>query len=125
MDTGLQQRYRTSAGYALLWYGLLAAPLAFVAHTFINYALVQEVCSNLGRYWLHAVSGIVVAATLSGSAAAWSAWQHGGRRLPDDSPDVLTRVRFLGALGLSFSALIAAVIAAQWLATLYVDPCMR
>ncbi|HYC01017.1 MAG TPA: hypothetical protein VEC57_17920 [Candidatus Limnocylindrales bacterium] len=125
MTMGAQQEFRRSRGIAMLFYGMLAAPLALAAHLLINYALVHLVCSRYDRQWLHVLAALFVLIAASGAAMSVATWRRAGAHWPDTASDVLTRARFLSALGLGTSALIVLVLIAQWMATAFIDPCMR
>ncbi|HYC56639.1 MAG TPA: hypothetical protein VEL28_17045 [Candidatus Binatia bacterium] len=125
MQTGAQQTFRHGGGLAALFYGLLAAPFALGAHMFVNYAFVHWACARVDHGWLGAVAALFLLISVSGAAVALRTWQRAGSDWPDASSDVVTRSRFLSAIGLGVSVMTALLIAAQWLAMAYIDPCMR
>jgi hypothetical protein len=105
------------------WVGMFLAPAVFALHLEITYNLVPWECARGGELWIH-VSGILsVLLALAGAIVAWRAWMRAGREVPGDGGGSLPRTRFIGAVGLGFSATITLVLFAQWVAAFAVSPC--
>jgi hypothetical protein len=55
---------------------------------------------------------------------AWREWRRAGEEAPDEGAGTLPRSRFMTAMGLLASPFFALVIVAQWVAVLFLNPCM-
>lgn len=110
-------------GLVLSWVGLLLAPAVFFAHLQIAYVMVPWACIHHGEVWIHLVGAVAVAATAAGAWVAWRAWNEGGRDAPGDGGGTMSSARLLAVGGLSMSALLALLIAMQWVATFFISPC--
>ena len=67
---------------------------------------------------------LVRAVVGAGAWVAWREWTRAGAEWPDEGVSPAARSRFMAMLGLLGSLLFAAVILAQWLAKLFLHPCM-
>jgi hypothetical protein len=108
-----------------LWMPVIATPIVVLAQQSANYALVALECERQQRFAIHLVSGTSLAIVLAGMLLAWTAWRSAGTESPDDSGQAVSRVRFVAALGLALSALMALAIVAQWMTTAFVPPCLE
>jgi hypothetical protein len=105
------------------WVGLLLAPVVFAAHLQINYVLIRWACLRHGDVWVHVVDVLAVLAAALGTAVAWGVWARAGRTEPGEEGGSLPRTRFLGVVGVGFSALITLVLFAQWVAVFFISTC--
>jgi hypothetical protein len=108
-----------------LWAGLFLAPAAWAVHLQFVYAASQQVCKqSLSSATLSCASAICLAlAIISGLLATWN-WFVAGAKWPSgEQSDLMARCRFLSAEGMLSALLFAVVIAAQWLALVYLPPC--
>jgi hypothetical protein len=108
-----------------LWMPIIITPLVVLAQQSANYALVAVECAKQQRFAIHLVSSVSLAITVVGILLAWSAWRAAGPVPPDDQGTAVSRVRFLAAVGIALSALMALSIIAQWLTTAFVPPCLE
>jgi len=108
-----------------LWMPIIITPLVVLAQQSANYALVAVECAKQQRFAIHLVSSVSLAITVAGILLAWSAWRGAGTVPPDDESTGVSRVRFLAAVGVALSALMALSILAQWLTTAFVPPCLE
>ena len=107
------------------WYGVLVPPLAMLMNVNLGYALVVWSCAAGSRVLLHAEIAVLVLLSLSGGFVAHREWrQHGGGGQADDSGGPAARTRFLGVLGMGSSALFTLILLWQWLANLFLTPCV-
>jgi hypothetical protein len=108
-----------------LWTGFLLAPVAWAVHLQFVYAASQQVCKQkLSSVTLNSVSAICLGlAVISGLLATWNWFSAGAKWPSDDRSDLVARRRFLSAEGILAAVLFAVVIAAQWLALIYLPPC--
>ena len=108
-----------------LWIPILITPVVVLAQQSANYALVALECAKQQRLAIHLVSATSLAIAVAGMLLAWSAWRSVGTESPDDRGQVVSRVRFLAAVGISLSALMALSILAQWITVAFVPPCIE
>ena len=106
-----------------LWTGVLLAALAVMGIIEAGYALAPLVCQDWPRSMSHLVTGLMLLLAVASGLLANRNWSAGGRVWPVDSGTPLERSRFLGALGVLFSALCILLILAQWLAVVMLHPC--
>ena len=107
------------------WYGVLAPPLAMLMNVNLGYALVVWSCAAGTRTLLHLELAVLVLIALSGGFVAHREWRkHGGGGDPDDSGGPAARTRFLGVLGMGSSALFTLILIWQWLANVFLAPCL-
>lgn len=107
------------------WFGLLAPPLAFLTNLSLGFALVAWSCAAHNRVLLHIEIAVLVLISLWGGAVAHREWKRfGGGGEADDSGGPAARARFLGAMGMGSSALFTLILLGQWLANVYLAPCV-
>jgi hypothetical protein len=73
---------------------------------------------------LHLLSLATLALAVAGGVVAWREWRRAGREWPGEGPGTLPRSRFIAVLGLLGAPLFALTIVAQWVANLFLNPCM-
>lgn len=115
---------RRPRGIALLWFAMLAGPVAWMLGLNAEYSLVRVACAKQNMLYLHSVSLLTLLLAVAGGLVAWREWKRVGREWPDEEPDAISRSRFMVALGLLASALFSLTILAQWAANLFFNPCM-
>jgi hypothetical protein len=110
-------------GLAAQWTGMLLPAAVFFAHLQGAYVLVPRACRYHADVWLHVAgaAGVVLAAV--GTLVAWRVWNEAGRGESTEPGGALPRARFLGVVGFVMSALLALLIAAQWVAGFVISPC--
>ena len=106
------------------WFPILVPPLAALVQQSASYALVAAECAQQQRLPVHLVTALGLAVALTGAAIAWRQWRAVGVAAPRDSGDAVSRTRFLAIVGVSISGLMALAIAAQWLTTAFISPCV-
>lgn len=122
--TERRRRFREPRGIALLWFTVLAGPVAWLTGLNADYALVRVACARGSMLPLHVVSLATLLLALAGGWVAWTEWRRTGREWPGEGGGTLPRSRFLIALGLLGSPYFALVIVAQWVGKLFLNPCM-
>jgi hypothetical protein len=106
--------------------GLLLAPAAFAAGFQTMYTMTPWACYH--QQWsavLHLIPVLTLAGTGSGFWLAMIAWRGAGAGWPDESNSAPMRDRFLGLLGMIFSAYLSLIAIAQWIPVLLLNPCQR
>lgn len=106
-----------------LWTGVLLAPLAVMGNIQAGYSLAPLVCESWPRSMAHLVTAMMLLLAVAAGLLARRNWMSSGRDWPADSGTPVERSRFLGALGVLFSALCVLLILAQWLGIVMLRPC--
>ena len=109
---------------AALWTGVLLAPTAFMISLALGYVLVQPSCAQGTTLPVHGAHAACLALALLGVVVAWRCWHEEGHEWPGESGGAGARSRFLAGLGLAHSGLFVLVLAAQWVPTLALHPCL-
>lgn len=95
-----------------LWPALILAPLLALSSISLGYALVDPACATSRTWLLHLSTLLFLALSVGATLAAWTALA-GARRA------------FLPLVATWTGAFFSLVIAAQWLAVLFIGPCMH
>ena len=107
------------------WFGILVPPLAMLINLSLGYALVPWSCAAKSRVLLHAEIAVLVVLSVVAGFVAHREWKrYGGGGAVDDAGGPGPRTRFLGALGMGSSALFTLILLAQWLANVFLTPCL-
>jgi nicotinamide riboside transporter PnuC len=122
--TGHTEYLRRGRGIAVLWFAVLAGPLAWMLGLNAEYSLVRVACAKDTNLSLHLVSLATLLLALSGGWVAWREWKRTGREGPGEGGGTLPRARMMVVMGLMGSALFSLAIVWQWVATLFFNPCM-
>jgi len=110
-------------GLVAQWLGLALAPASFAVHLQVGYALVPWSCYRLNSVWLHVSAALSVLIALAGVWLAWRTWRSNGGGDPTEHHGAEPRARFLGVVGMTTSAVISLILAAQWVAAFVIAPC--
>ena len=116
--------YRGAAGILALWFAVLAGPLAWALGLNAEYALVLLACDRGTMLPLHLVSLGTLLVAGTGGAVGWREWRRAGGGRPEEGGGTLDRSRFIAALGILSGGYFALTIVAQWIANLFLNPCM-
>jgi hypothetical protein len=108
-----------------LWPGLIIPPLAFLTLLNVNYAIEPWACEHQVRWPLHLASAVTFALVLGVAALAWRDFNRARVAGPDDRRGDAPRVRFLSAMGVMLSGLIALAVIALWTTIAIMPPCVR
>lgn len=109
---------------AALWFAVLAGPVAWMLGLNTGYSLVRVACAKDTNLSLHLVSLATLLLALAGGWMAMREWRRAGRQWPGEEGGPLHRGRFMAALGVMTSVLFSMAIIAQWVASLFFNPCM-
>jgi hypothetical protein len=85
-----------------------------------NYAAMPWACTADGVWLLHLVTALTLGLLLALGRLAYG-YRRTGSGVADESA---ARTRFMGLFGMMSAALFAAVVSAEWLATVMIDPCL-
>ena len=114
-----------TSGLFRLWAGFLAGPVAWAVQLQAAYLMVYVSCAVGGNLPYHLTSLATLALAAAGTLLSWRNWRQAGVKLPDERGGVLTRSRFMAALGLLSGALFSVVIVAQWVPAFILPPCNK
>jgi hypothetical protein len=103
--------------------GIWAGPVAWLASTAANYALVPWMCAHKVRV-IPALALTLVAVSLSGAYLSWRGLGSGDPVTPEDAAGGRPH-RFVAAVGVLTAVLFALVIAVQGAAGLFFSGCER
>ena len=125
---------RVSAGtQALMWFGLLGAPAAWVTQFLVGYSLTEAACSEAGTRWNVAVDGVTIAATAAGAAVAVLAELTAIKVFRDtrpaegaggsEEPPPKGRIHFLATVGIVIAPLFFFIIVMSGVGVLVLPEC--
>jgi hypothetical protein len=106
-----------------LWTALLAGPVVALASLEVLYLLVPWSCRN-GSWPLHATATGAALLVLGAFLLSWRSWRNVDGGWPADGEGAADRARFLAVVGMLTSAVSFAVLLAQWIAILVLNPCL-
>lgn len=119
-----KERLDSGRRIAMLWLAMLAGPLAWIMALNVQYALVRVACTGGSTVWLHLVTVVALALVGCGVWLAWSEWRRIGGGWDPSGAGAAPRSRFMCMVGMLAGALFGLAILAQWLGTLFLNPCM-
>ena len=103
-----------------IWLPLLLAPALALADQVIAYSAVGWSCAHERVVVIHVIHVLFLAATAASLVPAWRIWSASRGR----SDETAQRQHFLGSLAIASAALSVLVIAAMWLTTWVIAPCV-
>lgn len=119
-----REHFRERRGIAALWFAVLAGPLAWMLGLNAGYSFVRVACDQQTLLHLHATTLLTLLLAGAGGATAWREWRRAGAEPAGEEGGTLPRSRFMTTLGLLASPFFALAIVAQWVAVLFLNPCM-
>lgn len=122
---GSRQESRSWLEVTLQWLSVVGPPIAAFAQQQLAYSLVSPACLKRAPILLH-VPTLVMLALIGG--AAWYSWRewkrHDAQRASNDH-GYAASLRFFALLGLTMCGISTILLVAQWLPTLFLDPCIQ
>jgi len=103
-----------------IWMPLLLAPTLALADQVVAFAAVGWACAHDRAIAIHAIHALFLLATAVTLLPAWFGWIASRGR----ADETARRQHFLGHLALATAALSVLVIAAMWLTTWVISPCV-
>jgi hypothetical protein len=103
------------------WLALLVAPVLALTDQGVAYALASWVCAGTSRWALHLPHALLLAATLTATLLAWTAWR--AIAPGDDGRGVLARRRLMAGAAIASGAFSSLVIVALWIPGWLISPC--
>ena len=119
------EEFKETRGKLWLWAGMLIAPLAFLVHLSVNYALVTQLCQSEHKLASQVVTVLFVIVSAAGGFIAWRNWETAGRKWPGEAATASERSRFMAVVGLLVSALVVLGLVWQLIPQFMFDPCQR
>ena len=107
------------------WLAVVGPPIAVFAQQQLAYALVAPSCTNQARLLLQLPTLLMLVAIGIAASYSWREWNRGDSRSKSSNNTRPGPSRFFALLGLTMSGMSAAVLVAQWLPTLFLQPCLR
>ena len=106
-----------------IWLALLVAPLLALADQTVAFALVGPGCAAQTTLALHSSHAVFLALAAAATLAAWRAWQETAAAVAGET-DAVRQRHFLAGVATTVAALSAAAIAAMWIPTWLISPCV-
>jgi hypothetical protein len=105
-----------------LWIALFVAPILALIDLTVAFATVSWACAHQAWFMVHGVHLLFMAATAASAIAAGNVWWSGVRTAPDVHAS--GQVHFLAGIATASAALSTAAIAAMWMPTWMIPPCV-
>jgi uncharacterized membrane protein YidH (DUF202 family) len=121
MEETVGERWQEPTTLLSQWAGVLLGPLGWALHLQVSYTLAAFACEDVWRLTLHATFLVSMAIALAGLYFGWTNWQASKHAVPEGHR--VSRSRFMAVAGIGLSAFFAVVIVAQWIPTLFLEPC--
>ena len=109
---------------AVQWFAALGGAFAWALAFGLHYGLVEVACGIGSSVPLHVATLLCVALAIAALVVSYRLWHLFGRSLPGEAGGPLPRSRLLTVVGLLANTFFTIVISAQWLAILFLHPCM-
>ena len=106
-----------------IWLALVIAPLLALADQTVAFALVGPGCATQSTVLLHGSHALFLALAIATVVAGWRSWRETAVAPARDGPGVLQR-HFLAGIAVTVAVLSAAAIAAMWIPTWLISPCI-
>jgi len=121
VDTRVRLGDTTRAGAQ--WAANLLGPIAVLLGQELGYAFVDRACGSKNMTPVHLAFAGTILLALLGGVIAWREWRRWGSAHSSDGGDLVARSRFMLVVGALISAFSVLVLAAQWVATAFLNPC--
>jgi hypothetical protein len=119
---------------AVLWAGVIAAPLVWLSLLQTNYLLAYPTCADRSNTWLHVASAVALAVMVllsvgaaymgrTDSAHRAGAVRFDQQRDPIDEDRTRASRHFLAVLGIFMTALCLLLVIGTWIPTMVLHPC--
>jgi heme/copper-type cytochrome/quinol oxidase subunit 2 len=115
----------------LVWFGLVAAPVAWTAQHALSFGVSEAHCDPTGRQWgiplttwltsLTVAAGLIVLAGLAASVLAYRQVQEAGE---DDDPPA-GRARLMAVFGIAIAPIFLALVLLDGIGSLLLDTCRQ
>lgn len=123
--TRVDHKYGRWPGILLLFFGVLAGPLALLWNEALGYILVPLACRGGWRGVLHLVPVVFIVIVTIALFVALRALREGGGDPDSDDPHVWGRTEWLGSVGVISSGFFLLMLLGMWLPTWFLHPCIN
>jgi hypothetical protein len=106
-----------------IWLALIVAPLLALADQTVAFALVGPGCAQQSTAMLHVSHAVFLALAIVAAIGAWQTW-HETAAVAAPGADSVVQRHFLAGVATTVAALSAAAIAAMWIPTWMISPCI-
>ncbi|MBV8892377.1 MAG: hypothetical protein JO266_10475 [Acidobacteria bacterium] len=120
-EVGQSRRPRQAPG--LVWWSMVAGPIAWAADLGFSYVLAQHACSTQHRYVLHLISMVCFVIALTGLAAGFAEQRKLPAEVTDKGPRPFDRAYFQVLFGMVFSIAFALIVVAGAIPRWILSPC--
>jgi|SRR5881394_3952077 len=111
-------------GKPSLWAGLIIAPLIWLTHFLINYALVPYVCHTRKFFAMHLTSATTVVLLAAALVICYRDWSEAGHQTPNlNDGGRVGAARLTAFAGLLTCSITLLITLLQFTATFFIDPC--
>lgn len=121
MNEAVGRRWLEPRTLLAQWAGVLLGPIGWALNLQVSYTLAAFACEDVWRLSVHGTTAVTLAIALAGLSVGWSNWKASRDAGPEG--DRIDRSRFMAVAGIGLSAFFALVIVAQWIPTLFLEPC--
>jgi hypothetical protein len=97
------------------------APVLWLAHLIVSFALVGFVCDRNAGWLLHVLSAVALGLAAAATAVGWRLLRDRSRTAQHAGGTAV----FVAAVGAANSALFTAIIALSWIAGFAIPPCFQ
>lgn len=117
------QERKQNSNTVLLWFGVMAGPIAWSLHLLVSYALVQPACEHGLAFLLYLVSLATLAIATLGATIAWKHWRTTNETGGVSLRGIGGRPGFMAFFGLLASLFFLAGIILESVPLLFLGPC--
>ena len=114
--------YWKDKGLMLLWFSLLAPPVAWALDQFTSYVLVKPVCFADARFTLTAINGAALALVIAGGLVGRACLTRASGGV-DDGGRMVDRSYFIAVVAIAFNVLVALLIGFATIPHFVLSPC--
>ncbi len=107
-----------------MFLGIIGPPAIWALRIGAAYVLVPYACWTEQRWLVHLPSVIGILAVAAITVDAWRLWRRTGAPASTELDGVLARSRFMALFGVMNGVFWILVMAAEELASIYIDPCL-
>ncbi len=105
-----------------IWIALFVAPVLALIDLAVAFATVGWACAHQAWFSVHGVHLLFLIATAASAIAAANVWRARATTTPD--VQVSAQVHFLAGIATASATLSTAAIAAMWIPTWMITPCL-
>ena len=108
-----------------IWFGLLGAPIAALAHLQFSFVLEHTACATRSKLGIHIITLFLLAVVVAAGIVAHREWVKLGEEDPKQFPGPLGSRRLMALLGMIDTLIFGLFILAQWFPNFVLGTCVR